>query len=43
MDLFEQLALTNADPALLAQLRAMLAQKDEQIAQNAALLSARDD
>ena len=32
MDLLEQLAHTNADPALLAQLQAMLAQKDELIA-----------
>lgn len=32
MDLLEQLAHTNADPALIAQLRTMLAQKDEQIA-----------
>jgi transposase len=32
MDLLEQLTRTNADPALIAQLRAMLAQKDEQIA-----------
>lgn len=32
MDLLEQLARNNADPALLAQLKAMLAQKDEQIA-----------
>jgi transposase len=31
MDLLEQLALTNADPALIAQLRAMLAGKDERI------------
>jgi transposase len=43
MDLLEQLALTNADPALLAQLQAMLAKKDEQIAANAALLTAQDE
>lgn len=32
MDLLEQLALTNADPALIAQLQAMLAQQAQQIA-----------
>lgn len=43
MDLLEQLARTNAEPALLAQLHAMLTQKDEQIAQNAALLAAQGE
>ena len=40
MDLLEQLALTNADPALIAQLRAMLAGKDERIDATEAQLQA---
>ncbi|SHN45033.1 Transposase [Duganella sacchari] len=40
MDLLEQLARTNADPALIAQLQAMLAGKDEQIAEKDTRLQA---
>jgi transposase len=40
MDLLEQLALTNADPALVAQLRAMLTGKDERIGATEAQLHA---
>ena len=40
MDLLEQLTLTNADPALIAQLRVMLARKDEQIAEKETRLQA---
>ena len=40
MDLLEQLTSTNADPALIAQLRAMLAEKDGQIAAQDAQLQA---